>query len=545
MSKPTWQEVAKTAQIHRDESIRRVEPPIPEVPGPDQLPLDRTDVPKYLLSTEEIVITQSAPENLIASLASGKYTSTTVTTAFLRRAGLAQALANCITELLPERAVARAHFLDEYLLKHGKPVGPLHGLPISVKEHIGMKGLGLNAGFVSWWDHKGEDDAHVLRILWNAGCVFYVRTTQPQTLMHLETSNNLYGVTVNPFNSQLTSGGSSGGEGALLALRGSCLGLGTDIGGSIRSPAANCGLYGLRPSSYRIPVSGWSATMLSQEQIIAVLGPLSTSLEGVKLFMKTVINAKPWLNEPSLVPIPWRDQESYLTKPSGKKIKVAVIWHDGVVKPHPPVIRALQEVVDKLKDMQSVEIVEWKPYKHDEAWSIISSLYFCDGGREENEAIEASGEPWRPLSKFILKDNPWVKRLTVEEIWYWTMRREAYRTEYAKIWNDTATGTSETGKLEGTVDVILCPVGPGAAPPLDCARYWGYTTQWNLLDYPALVFPVTKVDPTMDVVDQDYKPMNEKDEYNHHLWKSGPEKYKGAPVSLQLVGRRYEDEKVG
>lgn len=544
MSKPTWQEVAKTAQIHRDESIRRVEPPIPEVPGPDQLPLDRTDVPKYLLSTEEIVITQSAPENLIASLASGKYTSTTVTTAFLRRAGLAQALANCITELLPERAVARAHFLDEYLLKHGKPVGPLHGLPISVKEHIGMKGLGLNAGFVSWWDHKGEDDAHVLRILWNAGCVFYVRTTQPQTLMHLETSNNLYGVTVNPFNSQLTSGGSSGGEGALLALRGSCLGLGTDIGGSIRSPAANCGLYGLRPSSYRIPVSGWSATMLSQEQIIAVLGPLSTSLEGVKLFMKTVINAKPWLNEPSLVPIPWRDQESYLTKPSGKKIKVAVIWHDGVVKPHPPVIRALQEVVDKLKDMQSVEIVEWKPYKHDEAWSIISSLYFCDGGREENEAIEASGEPWRPLSKFILKDNPWVKRLTVEEIWYWTMRREAYRTEYAKIWNDTATGTSETGKLEGTVDVILCPVGPGAAPPLDCARYWGYTTQWNLLDYPALVFPVTKVDPTMDVVDQDYKPMNEKDEYNHHLWKSGPEKYKGAPVSLQLVGRRYEDEKV-
>lgn len=545
MSKPTWQEIAKTAQNHRDDSIRRVEPPIPEVPGPDQLPLDRTDVPKYLLSTEEIVITQSPPEDLVASLASGKYTSTTVTTAFLRRAGIAQALANCITELLPERAIARAKFLDEYLSEHGKPIGPLHGLPISVKEHIGMKDLGLNAGFVSWWDHKGEDDAHVLKILWNAGCVFYARTTEPQTLMHLETSNNLYGITVNPFNSQLTSGGSSGGEGALLALRGSCLGLGTDIGGSIRSPSANCGLYGLRPSSYRIPVSGWSATMLSQEQIVAVLGPLSTSLEGVKLFMKTVLNAKPWLNEPSLVPIPWRDQESYLAKPSGKRIKVAVMWHDGVVKPHPPVMRALQEVLDKLKDVPSVEIVEWKPYKHDEAWSIISSLYFCDGGREENEAIEASGEPWRPLSKFILKDNPLVKRLTVEEIWHWTMKREAYRTEYAKVWNDTATGTSETGGLEGTVDVILCPVGPGAAPPLDCARYWGYTTQWNVLDYPALVFPVTKVDPTVDVVDQGYKPMNEKDEYNYHLWKYGPDKYKGAPVSLQLVGRRYEDEKVG
>lgn len=542
MSKPTWQEVSQIAQTHRDDSIRRVKPPVPEVP--DQLPLDRTDVPKYLLGTEEIVITETAPEDLVTSLASGKYTSTTVTTAFLRRAGLAQALANCITELLPERAIARAKFLDKYLSEHGKPIGPLHGLPISVKEHIGMKDLGLNAGFVSWWDHKAGDDALVLKILWRAGCVFYARTTQPQTLMHLETSNNLYGVTVNPFNSQLTSGGSSGGEGALVALRGSCLGIGTDIGGSVRSPSANCGLYGLRPTSYRTPMSGQAATMAGQEQIVAVLGPLSTSLDGVKLFMKTIIDAKPWLNEPSLVPIPWRANESHLAKSSGKKLKVGVIWHDGVVKPHPPVVRALQEVVDKLKNVQSVEIVEWKPYKHDLAYIIISSLYFCDGGQEEFAAVEASGEPLRPLSKFILKDNKSVKKLTVEEIWHWTLKRESYKTKYAEVWNHTATGTSKTGEPEGTVDVILCPVGPGAAPPLDCARYWGYTAQWNLLDYPALIFPVTKVNPEVDVVDQDYRPMNEKDEYNYQLWKSGPEKYNGAPVSLQLVGRRYEDEKV-
>ena len=542
MSNPIWQDVAKTAQKYRDDSIRRVEPSIPETP--DQLPHDRTDIPKYLLSTEEVLITQTAPEDLVASIASGKYSSVTVTTAFLRRAGLAQALANCITELLPERAQARAKFLDEYLSKHGKPIGPLHGLPISVKEHIGMKDLGLNAGFISWWDRKGEDDAHVLKILWNAGCVFHARTTQPQTLMHLETSSNFYGATVNPFNNQLTCGGSSGGEGALVALRGSCLGLGTDIGGSIRSPSANCGVYGLRPSSYRIPFDGLMYTMGGQEQIVPVLGPLSTSLEGVKLFMKTVIGGKPWLKEPSLVPIPWRDQESYFGNPSKKKLRVGVMWDDGVVKPHPPVVRALQEVVDKLKDMQSVEIVEWKPYKHDEAWNIISSLYFGDGGQEETAAIEASGEPWRPLSKFILKDNQSVKKLTVEEIWQWTIKREKYKSEYAKVWNDTSTGTSDTGEFEGMIDVILCPVGPGAAPPLDCARYWGYTAQWNLLDYPALVFPVTKVDLAKDVVDQDYVPMNEKDEYNHQLWKSGPEKYKGAPISLQLVGRRYEDEKV-
>ena len=174
-----------------------------------------------------------------------------------------------MTELLPERALARAKFLDDYYTLYKKPIGPLHGLPISVKEHVGMKDLGLNAGFVSWWDTKGTDDAHILKILWDAGCVFYVRTTQPQTLMHLETSSNLYGVTVNPFNRNLTSGGSSGGEGALISLRGSCLGIGTDIGGSIRSPSANCGVYGFRPTSYRLPVDGWAATMLGSEQIVS------------------------------------------------------------------------------------------------------------------------------------------------------------------------------------------------------------------------------------------------------------------------------------
>lgn len=371
MGKPTWQEVAKIAQDHRDASIRRVDPPVPGVPA--HLPLDRTGIPKYLLSTEEVVITQTAPEDLIASIASGKYTSTAVTTAFLRRAGLAQALSNCITELIPERALARAKYLDEYYSKHGK-VGPLHGLPISVKEHIGMKDLGLNAGFVSWWDHKAKENAHVLNILWDAGCVFYARSTQPQTLMHLETSSNLYGITVNPFNSQLTSGGSSGGEGALIGLRGSCLGLGSDIGGSVRSPSANCGIYGLRPSSYRIPFNGLSATMGGQEQVVPVIGPLSTSLDGVKLFMKTIIDAKPWLTEPSLVPIPWRDQDKYFATPSGKRIKIGVIWQDGVVKPHPPVTRALHEVVDKLRTKDGVEIVDWTPYNHQKACKCLALL---------------------------------------------------------------------------------------------------------------------------------------------------------------------------
>ena len=240
--------------------------------------------------------------------------------------------------------------------------------------------------------------------------------------------------------------------------------------------------------------------------------------------MKTIITAKPWLEEASLLPFPWRDQESHLGSGQGKKLKIGVLWSDEVVKPHPPVIRALEEVVTKLEAVDDVEIVSWKPYKHDEAWEIIASLYFGDGGKEESDAIEESSEPWRPLSTFIIKENPFVKHRSIEDVWHMTERREAYRRAYAKVWNDTATGTSKTGEPEGVVDVILCPVGPGAAPLIDNAKYWGYTSQWNLLDYPALVFPVSKLDPELDTVDKEYQPMNEQDDFNYKLcpWNSLP-----------------------
>lgn len=90
MSKPNWKEVAKKAQEHRDASVKLVEPAVPDVPT--ELPLDVTKIPKQLLTTEEVGITETAPEDLVTSLASGELTSTAVTSAFLRRAGIAQKL---------------------------------------------------------------------------------------------------------------------------------------------------------------------------------------------------------------------------------------------------------------------------------------------------------------------------------------------------------------------------------------------------------------------------------------------------------------------
>jgi amidase len=437
---------------------------------------------------------------------------------------------NCITELLPERALSRAKELDDYFFQHKKPVGSLHGLPISVKEMIGMKELGLNAGYVAWWGKTATEDAHVLQILWNAGAVFYARTTQPQSMMHLETDSNLYGVTVNPYNRNVSAGGSSGGEGALISMRGSCLGIGSDIGGelytyiqlspaltcsgSIRCPAANCGIYGFKPTSFRIPTDGWCSTMAGADPIPGVIGPMSASLEGIKLFMRTMIDAEPWLSEPALIPIPWNSNFQISV---GQPLKIAVMWNDAVVTPHPPITRALQRFIARLATIPNVEVVDWRPYLHDEAWAIISSLYFTDGGAEDAATMAQSGEPWRPLTKWIIKENPCVKKLSPQKLYYWQEEREAYRKEYAKVWNDTATGRDENGRLKGMVDVILCPAGPGVAPVHNTAKYWAYTSQWNLLDYPAIVFPVDRVDKTMDVPTKDFKAMTDVDEYNWNL----------------------------
>lgn len=107
---------------------------------------------------------------------------------------------------------------------------------------------------------------------------------------------------------------------------------------------------------------------------------------------------------------------------------------------------------------------------------------------------------------------------------------------YSKAWADTAADDGQE------IDVILCPASFGAATPHDQSRYWPYTSHWNLLDYPGVVFPVTTVDPSQDLKDESYVPKNEQDKFCYEMY--SPERYKDAPVSLQIIGRRNFDEKV-
>ena len=240
-----------------------------------------------------------------------------------------------------------------------------------------------------------------------------------------------------------------------------------------------------------------------------MIGPLSKDIDGIELFMKVVTTSRPWLLEPALLPLPWTP---YRVNPMGRPLKIAIMWHDDVVLPHPPITRALKTMESKLRDVPNMSVSRWKPYLHDKAWDIISCLYYPDGGDADTDLLNQAGEPILPLTKWI-KENPCVKTLSFGELYYWKAEREAYRKQYAKIWNDTADEAS------GEVDAILCPVGPGLAPKHETAKYWGYTSQWNLLDYPAIVFPVCKAHADIDRKERATKPMTDVDKDNWDLCK--------------------------
>jgi amidase len=194
-------------------------------------PNDVSSIPSTcgLLTEHEIGITENySAVNLAQAIASKHLTAVEVTRSFAKRAIIAHQLTCCLTQWFMNDALERAKELDQYLEKQGKTIGPLHGVPISIKEHIPVAGTYSSQGSLASTVYN-EVDSHMVKILREAGAVFYCKTNQPQAIMHLESTSH-YGRTLNPFNLKLSAGGSTGGEAALLAMKGSIIGVGTDIG---------------------------------------------------------------------------------------------------------------------------------------------------------------------------------------------------------------------------------------------------------------------------------------------------------------------------
>lgn len=185
-----------------------------------------------------------------------------------------------------DKAVKRATALDDYQKKYDKTIGPLHGLPISLKDSFFLATHTSSIGLIKYARQSIDSTAPLAKMMHDLGGVFYVKTNTPIAMGGLETYNNLWGETVNPWG--FTPGGSSGGEGALVSMRGSPLGIGTDLGGSVRLPAGWCGLYGFKASSQRMSMRGHATALPGVDLIKATCGPLTRSLDTMEFWLEIV-----------------------------------------------------------------------------------------------------------------------------------------------------------------------------------------------------------------------------------------------------------------
>lgn len=504
MSAP-WEAVAARKRIER---ISRIPPAWILSSSPPAHVLDVSDIPQScgILTADELAITERHDAtSLAAALADRSITSEAVTTAFCKRAAIAQQLTNCLTEIFFDAAITRAKWLDSEIARTGKPIGPLHGVPISLKDSFKVAGYDASIGIAALAENPAQENSPLVDILLEAGAVLYCKTNIPQTLMALDSENNLFGRTLNPRNRLATAGGSSGGEGALIAMRGSVLGIGTDIGGSIRIPAMCNGLYGIKPSVGRVPYAGQETGTrpgLGKVKLIPSAGPIAGSLRDCELLLKVVGAARPWEKDPEVMFGKWEHQGGLSDKPL-----IGVLRADGLIMPLPPINKVIEETVQALR-RSGYEVVEMDAPAFKGIQSIANKLFGIDGDSFMLDLLEKTGEPLTTWLSTRLRRKKWISTEALVDL---HAQKKQLETEMLKVWKDPKTGRM--------IDAFICPVAPHPVPPIDRWNSVSYTVGMVFLDYPAGNLPVR------DFVESDLEgevfgtPLNGWDKVNQELCK--------------------------
>ena len=439
-----------------------------------------------ILSEKELDITENYnATELVEMMSAGRLASIDVVTAFCKRAAIAQQCLSCLTEILFDEALVQARQCDEYLAREVKPMGPLHGLPVSLKDSFNIKGVQATIGYTSFCANPpAESDSVLVDILRKAGAVFYVKTNIPQTMMSADSHNNIFGRTLNPHKLSLTAGGSSGGEGALLAMKGSVLGVGTDIGGSVRVPALCCGIGSVKSTTGRLPFGNKVSPGRngSPGAIAPAIGPLGRSVRDYDLFMKTIIHPQLWLSDEGVINVPWRTVAP-LTRP----LRFGLVQGCKERPLHPPIARALHQVAELLKSHghEVVLIDDNVPDLYQTA--LLSWEYFLlDEKQVWMEFIMASGEPMIPslpgsTFKEMVSFQP-----SLDKLWGTNLARG----KTLRAWREAFAGER--------LDAVLSCGYQATAVPHDTYGVPVYTVLQNLLHFPAGILPFGKASKELD-----------------------------------------------
>ncbi|KAM3425168.1 hypothetical protein BST61_g7127 [Cercospora zeina] len=510
------------------------------------------------ITADESELLDAPIDQLVKDVQSNSTSAVDVLRAYGKAAVKAHAKTNAVTEVMIREA--------EAWLEHGdiNLEGPLAGIPVSLKDSIVVGGFDTSVGYSRKTGKPHPADGGIVRLLKDAGAVPFVKTALPITLLSFESFNDVWGRCLNPHNPKYSPGGSTGGEGAILAFGGSRIGIGSDVAGSVRAPAHFSGCYSLRCSTGRWPKYGVDTSMPGQEGIPSVFSPMARTLPDLAYFTRAMIQMRPWNYDQSVHPIAWRPEveEDMATR----KLKIGVMRSDQVVDPAPACARAVDMTVAALK-AQGHEVFNVSPPSPYEAMVIASNLLNADGtktfrsffrtGESDDPGAREFGRYMRlprflkwfyyAYVKYIKRDEIWAGLLehwhekSAHENWQWVAKRESYKARFHAWWNTF-------GEFGDGMDFLLTPPNATPAVPHDgmkeASASCGYTFLFNLLDYTCGIVPVTHVDPSKDLLPAsvNVSRMNgvARGAYKHY----DAVKMAGLPVAIQLVGRRLEEEKV-
>ncbi|KDR24070.1 fatty-acid amide hydrolase 2-like isoform X2 [Zootermopsis nevadensis] len=250
----------------------------------------RTQIP----TVKESLLMESAV-SLAERIRNKEVSAEVVVQGFINRICEVNPLINSVVDERYEVALQEARDADTFLASTTLTVDelklqkPFLGVPFSTKDSTAVKGMHHTLGLVSRRNVKATEDADVVILLKKAGGILVAVTNIPEYNLWCESRNNVYGQTLNPYNTTRTVGGSSGGEASIIAVSGSPMGIGTDIGGSIRMPAFYCGIFGHKPTTGLTPLKGLTKRTGLEETTMVTAGPLCRYAQDLLPLLKVLV----------------------------------------------------------------------------------------------------------------------------------------------------------------------------------------------------------------------------------------------------------------